>query len=343
MLGINHMTKIAVAGVQSSIGREILSFLEEQGYKAKDIMALEAGSVLGNMVSYGEEEDLDVLNLNDFDFSQVNIALFATTEAIAKQFIPRAVSKGCKVIDCSQSYVSDSDVPLVITGYNAEQIFNASKGIISVPSAAVAQILLPLQKIQKEYGIKRIIISSYTSTSVYGKEAMDELFTQTRKIYMNDSLVDDQKVFNKQIAFNVIPQVGEFIGEETQNEWSINAEIKRILGGDVKVHANCAIIPAFIGSGQYINVECEHDVDVDDIRKLMKQTSGVVVFDKNLDGGYVTLTDVQGEDNVYVSRLRQDVSVENGFSFWSVSDDLRAGVAKTAVEILKQLLSSTPH
>ena len=189
MLGINHMTKIAVAGVQSSIGREILSFLEEQGYKAKDIMALEAGSVLGNMVSYGEEEDLDVLNLNDFDFSQVNIALFATTEAIAKQFIPRAVSKGCKVIDCSQSYVSDSDVPLVITGYNAEQIFNASKGIISVPSAAVAQILLPLQKIQKEYGIKRIIISSYTSTSVYGKEAMDELFTQTRKIYMNDSLV----------------------------------------------------------------------------------------------------------------------------------------------------------
>ncbi len=337
------MSKIAVAGVQSSIGREILSFLEENGYKAKDIIALEPGSVLGNMVSYGEEDDLDVLNLNDFDFSKADIVLFATTQPIAKQFIPKAVAKGCKVIDCSLSCVGDSEVPLIISGYNTEQIQHASKGIIAVPSAAVVQLLLPLQKIQKEYGIKRIIVSTYTSTSVYGKEAMDELFTQTRKIYMNDSLVDDQKVFNKQIAFNVIPQVGEFIGEETQNEWSMNSEIKRILGGDVKVHANCAIIPAFIGNGQFVNVECEHDVDVDDVRKLMKQTSGVVVFDKNLDGGYVTLADVQGEDNIYVSRLRQDVSVENGFSFWCVADDLRAGVAKNAFAILQQVLSTSTH
>ena len=334
------MSKIAVVGVQSSIGREVLSFMSENDYKSKDIIALEPGSVLGNMVSFGEEEDLDVLNLNDFDFSKVEIAIFATTEAIAKQFIPKALARGCKVIDCSQAYVSDSDVPLVIEGYNSEQIAHAVKGLIAVPSAAVAQILVPLQKVQKEYGIKRIVVSTYASTSVYGKEAMDELFTQTRKIYMNDSLADDQKVFNKQIAFNVIPQVGEFIGEETQNEWSINAEIKKILGGQVKVHANCAVIPAFIGSGQYINVECEHDVDVDDVRKLMKQTGGVVVFDKNLDGGYVTLADIQGEDNIYVSRLRQDVSVENGFSFWSVADDLRAGVAKNAFSVLQQIIST---
>lgn len=334
------MSKIAVVGVQSSIGREVLSFMSENDYKSKDIIALEPGSVLGNMVSFGEEEDLDVLNLNDFDFSKVEIAIFATTEAIAKQFIPKALARGCKVIDCSQAYVSDSDVPLVIEGYNSEQIAHAVKGLIAVPSAAVAQILLPLQKVQKEYGIKRIVVSTYASTSVYGKEAMDELFTQTRKIYMNDSLADDQKVFNKQIAFNVIPQVGEFIGEETQNEWSINAEIKKILGGQVKVHANCAVIPAFIGSGQYINVECEHEVDVDDVRKLMKQTGGVVVFDKNLDGGYVTLADIQGEDNIYVSRLRQDVSVENGFSFWSVADDLRAGVAKNAFSVLQQIIST---
>lgn len=334
------MSKIAVVGVQSSIGREVLSFMSENDYKSKDIIALEPGSVLGNMVSFGEEEDLDVLNLNDFDFSKVEIAIFATTEAIAKQFIPKALARGCKVIDCSQAYVSDSDVPLVIEGYNSEQIAHAVKGLIAVPSAAVAQILVPLQKVQKEYGIKRIVVSTYASTSVYGKEAMDELFTQTRKIYMNDSLADDQKVFNKQIAFNVIPQVGEFIGEETQNEWSINAEIKKILGGQVKVHANCAVIPAFIGSGQYINVECEHEVDVDDVRKLMKQTGGVVVFDKNLDGGYVTLADIQGEDNIYVSRLRQDVSVENGFSFWSVADDLRAGVAKNAFSVLQQIIST---
>ena len=216
----------------------------------------------------------------------------------------------------------------------------AARGLVAVPSAAVIQMLIPLQKIEREYAIKRIVVSTYTSTSVYGKEAMDELFSQIRKIYMNDTLADNQKVFNKQIAFNVIPQIGEFIGEETQSEWSMNAETKKILGGDVKVHANCAVVPAFIGTGLFINVECEHDVDVDDVRKLMKQTSGVVVFDKNLDGGYVTLTDVQGENDIYVSRLRQDVSSENGFSFWCVADNLRACVAKNAFEIIKMMQTS---
>ncbi len=333
------MKKIAVVGVQETVGREILSFLEENGYRAADVIALEPGAPLGSMVSYGEETDLDVKNLHDFDFLQADIALFASTEEIAKQFAPKALAKNCKVIDCSAAFVSEADVPLVIAGYNDNKIAEAGRGLVAVPSAADTQMLTPLKKVNSEYALSRLVISTYTSTSVYGKAAMDELFSQIRRIYMNDTLADSQKVFNKQIAFNVIPQIGDFIGEETQCEWAMNAETKKILGGGVKVHANCAIVPAFIGTGLFVNVECEHEVDVDDVRKLMKQTPGVVVFDKNLDGGYVTLADVQGENDIYVSRLRQDASVDNGFSFWCVADDLRAGVAKNAFEVMKLMMN----
>ena len=333
------MSKIAVIGVQESVGREILSFLEEDGVKAADVVALEPKSPLGNMVSYGEDEDLDVLNLDDFDFQNVDAAVFAVSDEISKRYIPKALAKGVKVVDCSSAYFAEADVPMIVAGINDDKIYESSKGLVSVPSAAVTQMLTPLKEVNEQYKIQRIVVSTYTSTSAYGKEAMDELFNQTRKIFMNDSLVDDQKVFNKQIAYNVIPQVGEFIGDETQCEWAMNAETKKVLGGEVKVHANCAFVPAFIGCGQFVNVECEKDVDVDDAASLMKKVKDVVVFDKHVDGGYVCLTDVQGEDSVYVSRLRQDVSVENGFSFWCVADNLRVGVAKNAFAVMKKLLT----
>ena len=169
------MNKIAVVGVQETVGREILSFLEENGFRAADIIALEPGSPLGNMVSYGEEEDLDVKNLNDFDFAQADIVLFASTAEISKQFAPKALAKNCKVIDCSTAFVSDADVPLVIAGYNDRQISEARRGLVAVPSAAVTQMLVPLQKVNAEYALSRLVISTYTSTSVYGKAAMDEL------------------------------------------------------------------------------------------------------------------------------------------------------------------------
>ena len=167
---------------------------------------------------------------------------------------------------------------------------------------------------------------------------MDELFNQTRKIFMNEPLVDDEQVFHKQIAFNVLPQIGDFMGEETAYEWLINAQCKKILGGNIKVHANCAIVPTFIGAAQFVNVECKNDVDAAEIKKLMEEAKNVVVFDKNVDGGFVSISDVQGEDNVYVSRVRQDVSTENGFSFWCVADNIRAGVAINAVEAITLLL-----
>ena len=337
------MTKIAIAGVQENIGREILSFLDENGFKAADIVALEPKAPLGTQVSYSEDEDLDVFNLDDFDFSKVDVAVFATSEAVSKHYVPRALAKKIKVIDCSSAYFSDEDVPLIIAGYNNDKIMTAGKGLVAIPSSAVIQMLTPLLHVEEKYHIKRIVVSTYTSTSVYGKEAMDELFSQTRRIFMNAPIVDDQQVFHKQIAFNVIPQIGVFIGEETQAEWAMNAESKKVLGTDVKVHANSAIIPAFVGAAQYVNIECEKELDVDDVRQLMKKTTGVVVFDKNTDGGYVCLTDIQGEDNIYVSRLRQDSTVDNGFSFWCVADDLRACVAKNAFEVLKLILAIKKH
>lgn len=332
------MVKVAVVGVMDSIGREILTFLDEAGYKKADIVAVENKAPIGTQVSYGEDYELDVHNLDDFDFSKVEIAIFATTAEVSKRYVPQAMAKKIKVIDCSNAFFSNQEVPLIIAGINDADINDTGSKLVSIPSSATMQSLLPLKDVHKNYKIKRIVSSSYTSTSYYGREGMDELFSQTKKIYANNTLRDDENVFKKQIAFNVIPQVGDFIGDETLSEWQMNAETKKIFGSNVKVHANCAFVPAFIGIAQFVNVECEEDVDVDDVRDLMSKTKGVVVFDKNVDGGYFCLTDVQGENNVYISRLRQDVSVENGISFWVVSDNLRVGVAKNAYEVMKAFI-----
>lgn len=333
------MSKIAVIGVTENVGREILTFLEADGIPSEDVIALEPKSPLGNLVSYGEDAELDVFNLDNFDFSQADIAIFATSEEITKRYLHKAKAKNIKIIDCSGATFADADVPMIVAGLN-EKILNADTKIVAVPSALTTQMLLPLSKVNERFLLKRIIASAYISTSVYGKDAMDELFNQTRKIYMNTTLADDEQVFKKQIAFNVLPQVGEFIGEETKFEWLVNAETKKVLNGNMKVHANCAFVPAFIGAALYVNAECAKEVDVDTVRSEMQKTKGVVVFDKQVDGGYVSLNDVQGEDDIYVSRLRQDLSVDNGFSFWCVADNLRASVAKNAFNVMKIMLKN---
>lgn len=335
------MTKIAVIGVQDIYGREILNLLSEDGHSADNIFAIEPKAPLGTQVSYGEDDSLDVHNIEDFDFSQVSAAIFASSLDISKKYINKALAKKVKVVDCTTAFFAESSVPMIVSGVNNDAIASASQGLVAVPSPFVTQMLLPLAEIHRQYQLKRLVVSTYTSVSIYGKAAMDELFNQVRRIYMNNTLADEQKIFHKQIAFNVIPQVDEFIGEETACEWTINAETKKVLGGNLKIHANCAIVPAFIGCGEFVNVECEQEVDVDEVRKLMKTTKNVVVFDKNTDGGYVTLTDVQGESDIYISRLRQDASTENGFSFWCVADNLRAGIAQNAVQVLKLLIAQT--
>lgn len=331
------MAKVAVIGVEEGVGREVLNLLAEQGFKAKDVIAVEPRSALGNMVSFGEDDELDVLSLDGFDFKTVSTVVFATSAEVAKKHLSAALKAGAKVIDASGASAGEPDVPMIVAGINDDKMKSAARKLIAVPSADVTQLLIPLQKIHENYQIKRLVISTYSATSVYGRPAMDELFNQTRKIFMNDSLADDQAVFHKQIAFNVIPHHGDFIGDETTCEWNFNTEAKQVLGGDVRVHANCAIIPAFVGSAQYVNVECVKDIDVAEARELMQKTEGVVVFDKQVDGGYVTLNDVQGENEIYVSRLRQDSSVENGISFWCVADNMRAAAAKNIINLLKLL------
>ena len=332
------MKKIAIVGALENAGREILDLLAEKGYPLSTVFAVENKTPMGTMVSYGEDDDIDVYNLDDFDFSKVDGAIFVTSEEITKKYLSRAKSKNIKIVDCSGASFDDTDVPMIVFGINESAVEKTKKDIISIPSFFVTQMLLPLQEVIKKLKIKRIVASTYTSASVYGKEAMDELFTQTRKIFMNEPLIDDEQIFHKQIAFNVLPQIGDFMGDETHQEWQINAELKKVLGSDVKVHVNCAVVPAFIGSAEYVNIECENEVDADEVAAMMKRAENVVVFDKNVDGGYVTITDVQGEDSVYVSRIRQDVSVENGFSFWCVSDNIRNGVAINALKVMEQML-----
>lgn len=329
------MSKIAVAGVKSSTGREFLNLLWENDFNPDDITAIEAKSPLGTLVSYGEDDELDIYSLDEFDFKGIDVAVFATTKEIGKRYIKKAVNAGCKVIDLSGATFTDANVPLVIPAINGDELKNGAK-VVGVPSACVYQTLLPLAEILKTNKIKRLIINTYNSTSYYGHQAMDELFTQSRKIFMNESLVDNQQIFHKQIAFNVLPQVGEFIGEETSLEWAINAEIKKVLAYDVKVHANCAFVPTFIGDAEFVNAEFENEIDATDVCNDMKKVDNVVVFDKHVDAGYVSVDDVQGEDSVYVSRIRQDVSVENGVSYWAVADNLRAGSAKLAFEIMQK-------
>ena len=327
------MSKIAIIGVEENGGREVLNLLAENGRKPQEVIALEPRSALGNMVSYGEEDEIDVLSLDGFDFKGVAVAVFTSAAPVAKKYIPLALKAGAKVIDASGASAGEPEVPMIVAGINDDKA--AGRDLIAVPSAEVCQMLIPLQKIQQNYQIKRLVVSTYSSVSAYGRSGMDELFNQTRKIFMNDTLVDDQAVFHKQIAFNVIPHLGDFIGEETSCEWSFNTETKQVLGGDVKVHANCAVIPAFIGSAQFINVECGKEIDVAEAGEQIKKTDGVVVFDKQTDGGYVTLHDVQGENEIYVSRLRQDSSVENGISFWCVADNQRAASAKNILRLSK--------
>ena len=276
-----------------------------------------------------------------FEINNIDIVVFATTKEIGKRYIKKAVSAKCKVIDLSGATFTDSNIPMVIPEINGDILKNGIQAV-SVPSSSVYQTLLPLAETLKTNKLKRLVITTFNSTSYYGHIAMDELFSQSRKIFLNETLADNQQVFKKQIAFNVLPQVGEFIGEETSLEWSINAEVKKLLNSDVKVHANSAFVPTFIGDGAFVNAEFENEVDATEVRNQMKQVKNIVVFDKNVDGGYVSVDDVQGEDSIYISRIRQDVSVENGISYWSVADNLRASGAKLAFEVMK-LMTRNVH
>lgn len=328
------MGKIAVIGVKEDTGREFLNILCENGVNATDVMALELKAVLGTVVSFGEDDELDIEALEGFDFKRVEAAVFFGAKEALKRYVKKAVDAGIKVIDATGALIADETVPMVIDGVTDKEVLKNTRAVMAA-SSAVYQVLLPLAEVLKSHKLKRLSVNLFCSASHYGRGGMDELFTQARKIFLNESLADHEAVFKKQIAFNVLPQVGEFVGDETELEWRVNAEIKKVLGGELKVVANAAFVPTFIGDGAFVNAEFVDDVDADELRELMKKAPQVVVFDKTVDGGYVSVDDVQGEDSVYVSRVKQDVSVENGISFWSVADNLRAGSAVNVFGLLK--------
>lgn len=328
------MKKIAVIGVKEDTGREFLNILNENGVTVSEVTALELKAVLGTVVSFGEDDELDIEALEGFDFKRVDAAVFFGAKEALKKYVKKAVESGVKVIDATGALLGDENVPMVIEGVTDKEIL-AQKSAVMAASPSVYQVLLPLSEVLKSHKLKRLSVNLFCSASHYGRAGMDELFTQARKIFLNESLVDNESEFKKQIAFNVLPQVGTFVGDETELEWRVNAEVKKVLGGEIKVLANAAFVPTFIGDGAFVNAEFFDDVDADAIRDEMKKAPNVVVFDKTVDGGYVSVDDVQGEDSVYVSRVKQDVSVENGISFWSVADNLRAGNAVNVYHILK--------
>lgn len=332
--------KVAVVGATGNVGREMLSILAERNFPADEVVALASKRSSGRQVSFGEDKVLKVQNLDEYNFEGTDIALSSAGASVSKAFAPRAGKAGCVVIDNTSQFRMEPDVPLVVPEVNPDAIKDFSKrNIIANPNCSTIQMMVALKPLHEEFGIKRVVVSTYQSVGGAGKAGMDELFNQTRGIYVNEPVNKFQDKFTKQIAFNIIPHIDIFMDDgETKEEWKMQVETKKILDPDIKVHANCARVPVFIGHAEYINIETKKPIDVKEARKALRKAQGITVFDKRVDEGYVTPAEIPGEDNTYISRIRKDFSVDNGISFWCVSDNLRKGAALNAVQIAEVLI-----
>ncbi|MDY0242240.1 MAG: aspartate-semialdehyde dehydrogenase [Rhodospirillaceae bacterium] len=329
--------KVAVIGATGNVGREILQTLYERNFPADEVIPLASSRSAGSEVSYGDDKRLKVRDLANFDFKGVDIALSSPGAKVSAEFSPRAAAAGAVVIDNTSHFRMDPDVPLVVPEVNPGAIAGyKKKGIIANPNCSTIQMLVALKPLHDLATIRRVVVSTYQSVSGAGKEAMDELFNQTRAIYVNDPVRPEK--FTKQIAFNVIPHIDVFMDDgSTKEEWKMVAETKKILDPKIKVHATCVRVPVFVSHAESVNVEFVHDVDEESIRNALKAAPGVVVIDHRADEGYATPVEATGEDAVYVSRIRMDPTIDNGVSFWCVSDNLRKGAALNAVQIAEVL------
>ncbi len=334
------MVKVAVVGATGNVGREMLQTLAERNFPVDEVYALASSKSVGKEVSFGEEKVLKVQNLADFDFHGVDIALMSAGGGVSEKFAPKIAKAGCVVIDNSSQWRMDPDVPLVVPEVNPEAIAGyKKKNIIANPNCSTIQMVVPLAALHKAFHIERVVVSTYQSVSGAGKEAMDELFNQTRGIFMNQMPSENQKKFTKQIAFNVIPHIDVFLDDgSTKEEWKMTAETKKILDPKIKVHANCARVPVFVGHAEYVNIETTDEISDTAATEILRETPGVVVIDSRENGGYPTPAEVAGEGEVYVSRIRSDATVDNGLSFWCVADNLRKGAALNAVQIAEVLV-----
>jgi len=328
--------KIAVLGATGNVGREMLNILAEREFPADEVVALASRRSQGTEVSYGER-NLKVKALETYDFAGTDICLMATSGALSAEWAPKIAAKGCVVIDNSSRWRMDQDVPLIVPEVNASAIAGyTKKNIIANPNCSTAQMVVALKPLHDAAGIGRVVVSTYQSVSGAGKDAMDELFTQTRAIFVNDDI--DEGKFTKQIAFNVIPHIDDFMEDgQTKEEWKMTVETKKILDPKIKVTATCVRVPVFVGHSEAVNIEFERPISDEEARDILREAPGCLVVDKHEDGGYVTPVECVGEYATYISRIRVDPTIENGLNIWVVSDNLRKGAALNAVQIAEIL------
>ena len=330
---------IAVVGATGAVGREMLQTLSERNFPVNNIYALASKASIGKEVSFGDEKILKVLSLEGFDFEKVDIALFSAGSDIAKKYGPIAGKKGCIVIDNSSCFRMHDDVPLIVPEVNPDAINGYQKrNIIANPNCSTIQLVVALKPIHDNFTITRVVVSTYQAVSGAGKPAMDELFIQTKGVFVNDQATPEQ--FTKKIAFNVIPHIDAFMDDGfTKEEWKMRVETKKILDNNIDLVAHCVRVPVFIGHSEAVFLECKKDISVNKVRNLLREADGVTVIDHRADEGYVTPVEVAGEDDVYISRIRKDPSVKNGLIFWCVGDNLRKGAALNTVQIAELLVS----
>jgi len=330
--------KVAVVGATGNVGREMLNILAERAFPADEVVALASRRSLGTEVSYGDKT-LKTKTLDNYDFSDTDIALMSAGGDISKEWSPKIGAQGCVVIDNSSAWRYDADVPLVVPEVNPGAVDGfRKKMIIANPNCSTAQLVVALKPLHDLFVIKRVVVATYQSVSGAGKEGMDELFTQTRAVFVTDPI--ENKKFPKRIAFNVIPHIDVFMEDGyTKEEWKMMVETKKILDPKIKLTATCVRVPVFVGHSEAVNIEFEKPVTADEARDILRSAPGCLVIDKHEPGGYVTPIDAAGEDATYISRIREDITVENGLSMWIVSDNLRKGAALNAIQIAESLVN----
>ncbi|MCJ2008747.1 aspartate-semialdehyde dehydrogenase [Methylobacterium sp. E-041] len=330
--------KVAIVGATGNVGREMLDILAERAFPADEVVALASRRSQGQEVSFGDKI-LKVKALDTYDFSDTDICLMSAGGETSKEWSPRIGAQGCVVIDNSSAFRYESDVPLIVPEVNADAVVGFSKrNIIANPNCSTAQLVVALKPLHEAATIKRVVISTYQSVSGAGKDAMDELFNQTRAVFTAGEV--KQEKFTKRIAFNVIPHIDVFMEDGyTKEEWKLVAETKKMLDPKIKLTATAVRVPVFIGHAEAVNVEFERPISAEEATAILRSAPGILVIDKRENGGYMTPHEAAGEDATYISRIREDATVENGLNFWCVSDNLRKGAALNTVQIAELLIN----
>ena len=331
--------RVVVVGATGNVGREMLNVLAEREFPIEELAAVASSRSTGDEIEFGETgKMLKVRNIEHFDFAGWDIALFSAGSDVAKVHAPRAAAAGCVVIDNSSFWRMDPDVPLIVPEVNPDAIAGYKvKNIIANPNCSTAQMVVALKPLHDAAKIRRVVVATYQSVSGAGKQGMDELFEQSRNIFVGDS--SEPVKFTKQIAFNVIPHIDSFLDDgSTKEEWKMVVETKKILGAKIRVHATCVRVPVFVGHSEALNIEFEDELSAEQAQDILREAPGVMLVDKREDGGYVTPVECVGDGATFVSRVREDPTVDNGLALWCVSDNLRKGAALNAVQIAELLV-----